>query len=56
MCDEKKGDEKMPAALKVRSQSQSLLRARKIAQDQMKKKGIKYDDVLKIIKEYKNDK
>lgn len=51
-----KGDgNKMPAILKIKSQSQSLLDARQIAQEQMKKKGIKYSDVLKVVERYKND-
>lgn len=56
MCDEE-GDKEMPAVDVIennKKMSAALLNIRRIAQQQMKKHGQTYEDVLKVVKEYKN--
>lgn len=56
MCDEE-GDKEMPAVNVIennKKMSAALLNIRHIAQQQMKKYEQTYEDVLKVVKEYKN--
>lgn len=56
LCDEE-GDKEMPAVNVIennKKMSAALLNIRHIAQQQMKKYEQTYEDVLKVVKEYKN--
>ncbi|MDD9149522.1 MULTISPECIES: hypothetical protein [unclassified Sporolactobacillus] len=56
MCDKEEREDM--SAVKIAESnkkiSDSLLNIRRIAQQQMKKHGQTYDDVLKVVKEYRN--